>query len=63
MLRFLTAAHLASWAGAYPGNNESVGKRISSKTRKGNPSKPSAVIVVENPVSLLIKPIISAILM
>jgi transposase len=36
MSRFPTAAHLAAWAGVAPGNNESAGKRRSSKTRKGN---------------------------
>jgi transposase len=34
---FPSAAHLASWAGVCPGNNESAGKRISSKIRKGSP--------------------------
>lgn len=37
MDRFPTAAHLASWAGICPGNNESAGKRLSGKTRKGSP--------------------------
>jgi transposase len=37
MDRFPTAAHLASWAGLCPGNNESAGKRLSGKTRKGSP--------------------------
>lgn len=37
MRRFPTAAHLASWAGVCPGNNESAGKRKNGKTRKGNP--------------------------
>jgi transposase len=35
--RFPTAAHLASWAGMCPGNDESAGKRRSGKTRKGDP--------------------------
>jgi transposase len=33
---FPTAAHLASWAGICPGQNESAGKRKSAKTRKGS---------------------------
>jgi transposase len=33
---FLSAAHLASWAGLCPGNNESAGKKRSGKVRKGN---------------------------
>ena len=37
MTRFPTAAHLASWAGTTPGNNESAGKVKSSRTRPGNP--------------------------
>jgi transposase len=36
MSRFRTAAHIASWAGMCPGNNESAGKRKSGKTRKGS---------------------------
>lgn len=36
MSRFTTAAHLASWAGLSPGNNESAGKRKSGRTCKGN---------------------------
>jgi transposase len=33
---FATDAHLASWAGMCPGNNESAGKRKSGKTTKGS---------------------------
>jgi transposase len=33
---FPTAAHLSSWAGLCPGNNESAGKRRSGKTTKGS---------------------------
>ncbi len=38
MDRFPSSAHLASWAGMSPGNNESAGKRKSGKTTKGNKS-------------------------
>lgn len=34
--RFPTAGHLVSWAGLCPGLNESAGKRLSSRTTKGN---------------------------
>ncbi len=36
MRRFPTAAHLASWAGLCPGQNESAGKHKSGRTRPGN---------------------------
>ena len=36
MNRFPSDAHLSSWAGMSPGQNESAGKRKSSRTRKGN---------------------------
>lgn len=36
MTRFPTEAHLASWAGLSPGNNESAGKKKSTRTAKGN---------------------------
>ena len=37
MRQFPSAGQLASWAGLCPGNNESGGKRKSSKLRHGNP--------------------------
>ena len=37
MSRFPTAGHLVSWAGLSPGQNESAGKRKSSRLRKGAP--------------------------
>ncbi len=37
MSRFPSSAHLASWAGMCPGNNESAGKRLSGRTRPGSP--------------------------
>jgi transposase len=36
MNQFPSADALASWAGVCPGNNESAGKRLSGKTRKGS---------------------------
>lgn len=36
MSRFRTDAHISSWAGMCPGDNQSAGKRKSGKTRKGN---------------------------
>ena len=37
MGRFPTAGHLVSWAGLCPGLNESAGKRLSTRLRKGAP--------------------------
>ena len=37
MSRFPTAGHLLAWAGLCPGQNESAGKRRSSRLRKGAP--------------------------
>jgi transposase len=42
--RFPSAAHLASWAGMCPGNHESAGKRLSGRTRKGNPWLRAALV-------------------
>lgn len=36
MSAFPSHGHLASWAGVCPGNNESAGKKYSSRTTKGN---------------------------
>ena len=36
MTRFPTDAHISSWAGLCPGNNESANKRKSGRTTKGN---------------------------
>jgi transposase len=49
--RFPSAAHLCSWIGLVPGQNESAGKRKSSKTRKGNKYLRSALIEVAHSVS------------
>src|SRR5215204_3350714 len=43
MTRFPTDAHLASWAGLCPGNNESAGKRRSGQTMKGSPYLRAAI--------------------
>ena len=45
MGRFPTDAHISSWAGLCPGNNESAKKRRSGKTRKGNSLLRSTLIV------------------
>lgn len=45
MGRFPTDAHISSWAGLCPGDNESAKKRRSGKTRKGNSLLRSTLIV------------------
>ncbi|WP_420852008.1 IS110 family transposase [Pelotomaculum isophthalicicum] len=44
MDQFPSAAHMCSWAGLSPGNNESAGKRKSGRTRKGNKELRSALV-------------------
>lgn len=44
MTRFKDAAHLASWAGMAPGQNESAGKKKTARTRDGNKYLRSALI-------------------
>src|SRR5487761_1974165 len=44
MSRFPTAGHLISWAGLCPGQNESAGKRRSSRMRKGAPWLKTALV-------------------
>lgn len=44
MTRFTSPAHLASWAGLCPGNNESAGKHKATTTRSGNPWLTSALV-------------------
>src|SRR5215469_2922167 len=51
MSRFPTAAHLSSWAGMCPGNDESAGKRRSGKTRRGNPWLRDALVEAGNAAS------------
>ena len=45
MSRFPTDAHISSWAGLCPGNNESAKKKFSGKTRKGNKLLRSTLVV------------------
>ena len=44
MNRFPSAAHISSWSGLCPGNNESAGKRKYGKTNKGNKHLKSILI-------------------
>lgn len=41
---FKNEHHLAAWAGICPGNNESGGKRLSGRTRKGNAHLRTALV-------------------
>src|SRR5579863_2510554 len=44
MSRFPTAGHLVSWAGLCPRNDESAGKRRSTRIRKGAPWLKTALV-------------------
>lgn len=44
MSAFLSAAHLAAWAGVCPGNHESAGKRLRGKSRRGNMHLKTALV-------------------
>ena len=46
--RFPTSQHLISWAGVCPGNNESAGKRYSSRIKPGNRSLRAAIVEAAN---------------
>ena len=48
MSRFQDAAHISSWAGVCPGNNESAKKRHYQKTNKGNSLLKSTLVVCAN---------------
>jgi transposase len=48
MSPFPTDGHLCAWSGVAPGNNESAGKRLSGKTRKGNRSLRVALVQAAN---------------
>jgi transposase len=44
MAVFLSARHLAAWAGVSPGNHESAGKQKSGKARRGNMNLKTALV-------------------
>jgi transposase len=52
MTVFQSASQLASWAGVCPGNNESPGKRKSSRIPKGNVYLKTALVEAANAAAL-----------
>ncbi|UUZ80514.1 transposase [Paenibacillus sp. P26] len=48
----IRAPHLCSWAGLCPGQNESAGKRISGKKRKGNKKHRSTLVEASKAATL-----------
>lgn len=48
MARFPDAAHISSWAGVCPGNNESAKKKRAQRTNKGNKLLKSTLVVCAN---------------
>jgi transposase len=51
MTRFATPPHLASWLGLCPGNNQSGGKRLSGRIRKGNRYARAVLVQIAHVVS------------
>lgn len=51
MTRFLSDAHISSWAGICPGNHESAGKRLSGRTRRGNTALRPVLITIAHVAS------------
>jgi transposase len=51
MNQFASANHLTAWAGLAPGNNQSGGKRYSSRTRQGNRTVRSLAVQIAHAAS------------